>query len=86
MRFTKHNNAKSNLNKRELQFDEVRGNMADEGHVFGVDYEFTTGEVVAFTQSAYLTAKNSGFPVSYNQDLSEESFKDMLSKFIELKE
>ena len=65
MKFTKHNNAKRNLNKLNIKFDEVRDCMADDGHVFGVDYEFVDGEVVAFTQSAYLAAKDNGFPVNY---------------------
>ena len=65
MKFTRHNNANRNLNKRIIQFDEVRDCMADDGHVFGVDYEFVGGEVIAFTESAYLTAKDNGFPVDY---------------------
>jgi hypothetical protein len=68
MKFKKHNNAKRNLNKLNIKFDEVRDCMADDGHVFGVDYEFVDGEVIAFTQPAYLTAKGNGFPVDCQAD------------------
>lgn len=68
MKFTKHNNANRKQNKKSIEFDDVRSSMTDDGHVFGVDYEFVNGEVVAFTRAAYLTAKDSGFSVDYLAD------------------